>query len=88
MSNNFERSKKKCFVSINTLISQKKNAQVTPIILGVYADDIVLITQTEDSFRITIQISIKVAKNIRILINKNNTKCMIVFRRERLKNAT
>jgi len=52
-----------------------------------YADDIVVIAETEDSFKRTTEMLIDAAKKIGLIINENKTKFMIVSRKEHPQNA-
>lgn len=47
---------------------------------------VVVITDTESNIQKTTENLINAAKNIGLIINKNKTKCMIIFRRERSQN--
>jgi len=55
--------------------------------LATYADDIVVIAETGDSQKKTTNILIEEARKIRLIINENKTKYMIVSRREHPQNA-
>uniref|UniRef100_A0A2S2P497 Reverse transcriptase domain-containing protein n=1 Tax=Schizaphis graminum TaxID=13262 RepID=A0A2S2P497_SCHGA len=57
------------------------------VVLAAYADDIVVIAETEDSLERTTDILIDATKMIGLIINENKTKFMIVSRREHSQNA-
>jgi len=57
------------------------------IALATYADDIVVIKETEDSLKRTADILSEEADKIGLIINENKTKFMIVSRREHPQNA-
>lgn len=52
-----------------------------------YADEIVVITEEEESFERTIKHLIDAARNIGLMVNENKTKCVNIPRKKHSQNS-